>query len=307
MKRSVKILSVFLVFMFADVLSAQSLNFPTEEYGISFGNSRKFTGLRFNFSDRAVEEVNGLNFTLWRSRENEDSFVNGLSMGIWGPDAGTLNGVNLGAIGVVADHNINGFSVGAIGAGSGSNINGVTFGGLGAGAGGTINGLVFGGLGAGAGQNVNGIIIGGLGVGAGQDLTGIGIGLLGIGAGRDLTGIGIGGLGAGCGGKMQGLFVGGLGAGAPVVEGLILAGIGAGGNDVTGAVIALGTVRVEDGGRFTGFAFSTFNYIKGRQNGVSLGIVNYARSLKGLQIGILNYVADNPDPFKVLPLINFNL
>ena len=45
------------------VLIAQSLDFPSKSWGISFGNSKTFTGLRFNFRDSRVEKITGVNST----------------------------------------------------------------------------------------------------------------------------------------------------------------------------------------------------------------------------------------------------
>jgi hypothetical protein len=38
--------------------------------------------------------------------------------------------------------------------------------------------------------------------------------------------------------------------------------------------------------------------------GLSVGIVNYAHSVKGVQIGVVNIVRDNPAGLKVLPVFN---
>jgi hypothetical protein len=57
-------------------------------------------------------------------------------------------------------------------------------------------------------------------------------------------------------------------------------------------------------GRISGLAASPFNFIKGSQTGVSIGIVNYAWSVDGVQIGIVNIVRDNPPSLRVLPLFN---
>jgi len=52
---------------------------------------------------------------------------------------------------------------------------------------------------------------------------------------------------------------------------------------------------------FTGLRF---NYIRGAQTGLAVGIVNYAYSVKGLQLGLVNIVRDNPRGLKVLPVFN---
>ena len=91
---------------------------------------------------------------------------------------------------------------------------------------------------------------------------------------------------------------------------MTLGGFGIGATDIKGVSIAIGTIRIEDEereGKYSGIAASAFNYIKGEQTGVSIGIVNYAYKLNGFQIGLINYVRDNPDFLKILPLINFNL
>jgi hypothetical protein len=77
-----------------------------------------------------------------------------------------------------------------------------------------------------------------------------------------------------------------------------------GGVEITGLTVALAHVRIEDDGILTGLTASAFPYIKGTLKGVSLGIFNYAYEVNGIQIGLLNYVADNPSGLKILPLFN---
>ena len=50
--------------IFAGEENLASLDIPTENNGISIGNSRNFTGLRINFRDRDVERIRGVNITL---------------------------------------------------------------------------------------------------------------------------------------------------------------------------------------------------------------------------------------------------
>jgi len=49
---------------------------------------------------------------------------------------------------------------------------------------------------------------------------------------------------------------------------------------------------------------SAFNQIRGLQAGITIGLLNVARRLKGIQIGVLNIARNNPPPFRVLPIIN---
>lgn len=317
--------------------TAQSLDIPSSKWGLSIGNSKNFTGLRFNFRDHNVEKIVGINVTLWRAYDNDWAEVQGISFGVV-PQAGYLKGLQIGIGGVAAEKELSGISLGILGAGAGGDVSGVAIGGLGVGAGESLKGVFVGGLGVGSGGDVSGVMIGGLGAGAGGSMKGISIGLLGIGAGEDLyglnigglgagagrnvagisigllgigagnnmTGINVGGLGAGAGNRLTGITIGGLGAGAPIIRGVTIAGLGVGGRDIKGVSLAIGMVRIEKEGSHTGFAASAFNFIKGQQNGVSMGIFNYAYKLKGFQIGILNYVRDNPKFLKLLPFINFN-
>jgi len=317
-------------------ISAQSLNIPSKYYGLSVGNSKEFTGVRFNFRDNHVREINGLNFTLWKAgKQNTDAVVNGISVGII-PSAGYLKGIQLGIVGVAAEYEVKGISIGLLGAGSGKDLSGIGIGGLGigsggsltgifigglgAGAGGDVKGIVFGGLGAGAGGNmtgislgilgagaggyINGIVIGGLGAGTGASASGILIGGLGVGTGEDMTGIVFGGVGAGCGKELKGVAIGGLGVGAPIVKGLVFGGFGTGGQDVQGVMLSGFWNQISSEGSLTGLSASAFNLIKGNQTGISLGIVNYTWHLNGFQIGLINYVKDNPKFLKLLPIIN---
>jgi len=279
-----------LIFGNGELLS-QSLDIPSKKWGISFGNSKKFTGLRFNFRDSQVCRITGINITLWypKKDDNNEAIVEGLSLGSI-PMGGYLRGVQIGLLGISAAKSSTGISIGVLGVGSGEDMTGVNNGGLG----------------AGAGQDMKGLNIGGLGVGAGRDLIGINIGGLGAGAGRDMTGLNLGLFGVGAGHRMVGINIGGLGAGAPNVYGLNIGGLGVGGETLKGVHLALGMVHVPNDGQMIGFAASAFNYIKGTQTGLAIGLVNYAYRLKGVQIGLVNIVRDNPKYRKVLPLINAN-
>ena len=53
-----------------------------------------------------------------------------------------------------------------------------------------------------------------------------------------------------------------------------------------------------------GLAVSSYNDVRGVNRGVSIGIYNYTRSISGVQIGLLNYVRDNPDGLRLLPFFN---
>ncbi len=315
---------------------AQSLDIPSKHWGLSFGNSAEFTGLRFNFRDSKVKRITGVSITLWQPRkDNEDSRVTGLSLGLL-PGAAHMRGIQVGLLGIVGLKSITGISVGALGLGAGDDVIGINLAGLGLGAGKNLKGINIAGLGLGAGENLFGINVAGLGLGAGKNLIGINIGGLGIGGSDDATGINIGGIGAGAGKRMIGLNIGGLGlgagdmlgginisglgmgaggrlvglsvaglaAGSKEVNGLTIAGGVVGGRTLKGIQVAGGMVYVVKEGSLSGCAVSPFNYIRGAQTGVSIGVVNYAWSVKGIQLGLVNIVRDNPPGLKILPVFN---
>lgn len=297
---------LFLAQVCIELNASKSLSIPAKKWGICFGNSARFTGLRFNLIDKHTEIINGINITFWKPNDKKATgTVNGFSLGIL-PYARELNGIQIGLLGSSAKENLRGINIGLIGAGSGENMTGFNFGGIGLGAGNNVKGINIGLIGAGAGETMFGINIGGMGIGAGKDLIGFNLGGLGVGAGEKVMGITLAGLGAGAGDRLVGLTICGLGAGAPVVKGLMIAGIGIGGKHIAGLSVTPGVVHITDDGVYTGLSVSAFNYFKGTQKGVAIGIVNYAYRLKGLQIGLVNIVRDNPRGRVVLPIINFN-
>jgi hypothetical protein len=315
----------------------RSLDIGINKVGLSIGDSREWTGVRLNFRDRYLERVTGVNATIWTVREGGVGEVTGIALGL--PRTGGRNvtgiavaafgagatqrftGIGVGGLGIGAGQEMRGAAIGGLGVGSGGNVTGLAIGGLGAGAGGSVRGIVLGGLGAGAGSRFDGIGIGGLGVGAGEGGSGIVIGGLGAGFGGDFTGIGIGGLGVGAGGHARGVFIGGLGVGAggsvgylsigavgvgsPHVKGLAIGGVGVGGQRLEGVMVGGALVQVDTGGVVRGASVAAFNRFRGHQQGVAIGLVNYAWSLNGVQLGVINIVRDNPRGRRVLPIINW--
>ena len=73
-----------------------------------------------------------------------------------------------------------------------------------------------------------------------------------------------------------------------------------------GLIVAPGYVRIEELGELRGVSISAFNHVKGSQNGLTIGIFNYAHSLRGLQLGVLNFAGNNRGWRRWLPLANWN-
>jgi hypothetical protein len=177
------LLSILFLFVYAPVVHAQSLDIPVKGYGISFGNSKNFTGLRFNLMDKDVEQIKGLN----------------LAIGSGGKGA-TINGLSLGVASGGEEATINGISLGFLSGGEEATINGVSFA--------WISFI----------DNIKGISITGYGGGA-KNIKGIGIGLVGYGVEEEANGILIGGAFA-LVGIVNGVSVGGVNLAAKELNGV---------------------------------------------------------------------------------------
>src|SRR3989304_5744202 len=58
--------------------SHAALRLTVHDYGLCFGNAPRIHGGRFNLSDHGLERVDGLNFTVWKPRDNSKAVVNGV-------------------------------------------------------------------------------------------------------------------------------------------------------------------------------------------------------------------------------------
>ena len=288
--------------------SQSSFDLAYNDYGLYVGNAPRARGLRINWSDSYLEEVSGINFTLWKPKDNTGGTVKGISIGLIAPSADVLKGINIGGLGVAAESELTGLNVGLLGVGSGGDITGISIGLLGLGSGEDMRGISIGGLGAGVGGNSKGILIGLIGAGAGENMTGIQLGGIGLGAGEDMKGISIGGIGLGAGNDISGISIGlvGVGAGRDI-KGITFGGVGvASGRDISGVTFSLGRIMVDRRGELKGLSISSYNKILGMQTGVSIGLLNYANNLRGVQLGIINFVPNNPGWRRILPFINWN-
>lgn len=252
---------------------AQSLDLTVRDTGISIGDSEEVNGLRINFRDRAMQRVRGINATVWTPRERPGGKVNGVALGLPLTGSGALSGIGLGLLGISVDS--------------------------------SLTGMVLAGLGAGAGQDIKGIVFTGLGAGAGRDITGIAISGVGVGAGQHMTGVSLSGVAAGAGGTLRGIHAAGIGIGATNVRGIILSGFAAGGHDVYALSMAPGYFKIDHDGRQRGVSIAAFNRIRGVQEGLTIGIVNWTRQLEGIQIGLING-AGNKKRMRWMPFVNWN-
>ena len=230
----------------------------------------------------------------------------GVGVGALGVGAGgRFTGIGIGGLGVAGGDALQGIMVGGFGVGSGQRIDGISVGGIGVGTGGDLRGLAIGGLGIGSGASIRGVAVGGLGVGTGGNVTGVALALLGVGGGRDVTGFTVGGVGVGAGRHLRGLHLGGIGIIAPRLTGVAVGGAIISEQAVGGLVAPL-YARIAEGGHLKGMSVSLFNHVKGRQQGLTVGLINVADSLVGVQLGVLNYAGNNPLLLRLLPLLNLH-
>ena len=76
-----------------------ALNVPHSEYGISFGNSATFHGLRFNWKDDGVRHISGLNFTFGRPGLNPGATYEGIVVALAGNSGDRIGGLYASLIG----------------------------------------------------------------------------------------------------------------------------------------------------------------------------------------------------------------
>lgn len=288
------------------------------DYGVTVGNAARTNGLRLNFEDADLDVVNGVNVTIWKPREPLTGTINGLALGVAGPGAEEINGIGIGVGGVVAERRARWITIGGLGAVSNGRLEGLAIGGLGTVANRDIVGIAIGGLGTVANHDLTGFAFGGLGTVANGNITGIAIAGLGTVANRDLTGIAIAGLGTVADGNVTGIAIGGLAtvangdirgvgiSGLATVTDRSLTGLGIGGVSLVAdkALRGVGAALYVKTWELHGVSIAGYNRVRGAQVGLTVGIYNSARVLKGVQLGVINRAQNNHGILKILPLIN---
>ncbi len=322
-----------LLFIGIGSATAQSVDIGPRGYGLSLGNSKRFTGIRLNAVDSQVERINGLNLTLWNPKKNPVGQYNGLALGLIGTKGREINGIALSGIGVNASERVRGIAAGTLGVGT-KNFTGLAVGlilvdvrerftGINISGGWSLNSQQMDGLALSLGstmaKKVRGAAIAGFFAGGEKSLSGLalagggvfatkfrGIGISGFGAGgEDVKGIMLTGIGMG-GARMDGIFVAGLGLGASErIRGIAIGSLLAFAPEVTGVMVGgmnglyVDRIDLED--------FLHFKLANEKFTGLSIGLVNYSANLNGVQIGLINYAGNNPRWLRLLPLVNVNL
>ncbi|MBN2009427.1 hypothetical protein JW960_08795 [candidate division KSB1 bacterium] len=279
----------------------KSFNLAVKDIGFSFGNSDRFTGVRFNFSDYNIKRIDGLNITLGTPGYNAEGKIRGISLGLIRPEANDIRGVTLGGLAIFG----------------GSQLSGINISGLATVCSGDMRWINYGTLILGAGDNLNGINISGLVTMSLGTIHGFSVGGLALVAQKEINGFNLAGIAIGTGGNIGGFTICGLAMHARNIHGVSYSALLTADEAVHG--IALSLLRLNASQTFgicgatflsidqsNGVCFGGFNKFREAQNGVSIGIVNSAAALHGLQIGVINYAANNPKWAKILPFVNFH-
>ena len=299
--------------------SYSSLDLGSHSSGISFGNSPIWNGLRFNFSDCGIQEINGINITLWKPERNPGSIIKGIALGL-APSAETIQGISIGLAAVVAENELTGINISGLAVVSGEDIRGINIGGLATVAKGNLLGINFGGLAVVSEGDLLGINFGGLAVVTKGEMKGVNFGGLAVVSENDMIGLNVGGLALVTKGELKGINLGGLAVVAEGgltglntallalvskegITGLNIVGYKVEAPQVNGLNVSLGWTDVDD---LTGLSISCYNKIRGTQNGLVIGLFNVADELSGVQIGLINIAKNNGGLAKVLPFINFH-
>jgi hypothetical protein len=299
--------------------STSSLDLGSHNSGISFGNSPVWNGLRFNFSNCGIKEINGINITLWKPERSPGSLVRGIAFGL-APFAETIQGFSFGLAAVVTEQELTGVNIGGLAIVSGGDLGGINFGGLATVSRGTSKGINFGGLAVVSEGDLYGINFGGLAVVAKGEMKGINFGGLAVVSENNMLGLNFGGLAVVSRDELKGINFGGLAVVAEGelaglnsalialvsqegISGLNIVGYKVETPKINGLNVSLGWTDVDD---LKGISVSCYNKIRGTQTGLVIGLFNVADELNGVQIGLLNIAKNNSGLAKILPFINLH-
>ncbi|HSJ64620.1 MAG TPA: hypothetical protein VK922_12070, partial [Gemmatimonadaceae bacterium] len=118
-----------LVFPLAALVAAALLPNPSMSQPIiAIGDAPRVNGLRINFRDRRLEEVNGVNLTVWQPHRPVRGRVDGLALGLPMTGAAEVVGVGVGVFGVSAEDRFRGIGIGGVGVGAGGEVEGILLG-----------------------------------------------------------------------------------------------------------------------------------------------------------------------------------
>ena len=279
------------------------------------------TGIALGVLGPGAETIHGLAVGLGgvvTSREMHGIAIGGLGV----VSNGDVRALAISGLGVVANHDFTGLGISGLGVVANGSFKGIGVSILGVVANEDFTGFGLSGLGVVANHDFRGIGISGIGTVANGDFEGFGFGLVGMVANGDMTGVAIGGVGAVTNGDFEGIGIGGVGMVANGgITGLAVGVLGGVSSDgiLRGAAVGGYMVRIREIRGFSasvlrvktntlrGVSIAGFNQVRRVQVGLSIGLLNYARELHGVQVGLLNIAGNNRGLARVLPLLNLHL
>jgi hypothetical protein len=299
------------------------------------GNFEMVNGVNISFwkpYDDPAGEVNGISFGIVGPGARR---MNGVSCGLGGVFASaSMNGLNMAGLGLVSGGAMTGVNIAGLGTVAQGSMAGINISGLGTVSQGSMAGINIGGLGVVSQQGMVGINIASLGTVAQGEMLGFNFAGLGVVTQGEMAGVSIGGLGVVAQLGIYGVNIAGLGlVGQQGIVGVNVAGVGVvTQKEIAGLSVTVGALRAGEAlsgisicgykldapsitglnlgvcwtqSRYlTGVTCAGYNETDGLQTGLVIGVVNFTRDLLGVQIGLLNYVEENPAGLKLLPIIN---
>ena len=278
----------------------------------------RFTGLAIGVTPAAAQAT-GVSLGLLATVADE-SMTGAQVAGLATVSEGTLTGLSAAGLSVVAKGEMTGLSVAGLAVVSEADMTGLNVAGLAVVSEGRQRGVNIAGLALVSEGSKVGLNLAGLATVSQIDLSGVSAAGLVTVAEEDLSGINVSGLATVFGHELQGIAIAGLVVGdsgsrslnlAPnsppnseydtSASGVMLAGYRVQANRIDGIAAALLMTRSHD---MAGLAIGAYNGVSGRQSGLSVGLYNHATELRGIQIGLLNHVADNPKWLRWLPIVN---
>jgi len=255
---------------------------------LSFGNSKNNDGIRFNFRDKDVETINGVNITIWKSYGNNTSLIRGLAIGLPYANAGTLKGVGFSLLATVADQEAKGILVGGLATVVGENANASMFSGLTNVVGGNGKGLMLTGLMNINGEDYKGMQLAGLGNITGENYKGIQLGGLMNIVGENMHGAQFSALMNINGESAQGVRAASLmnitGESSRGFDAAILMNVT--GENAKGFAAA-GIMNVS-GHEMRGFSVAGLMNVSEHIKGISIAAANVGVNLSGTHVGVVN-------------------
>lgn len=312
---------LFSIIFFASISPglAQSLDIGP----LSIGNSKSHDGIRLNFIDAGVKSVNGINVTVWKSREENTSKIRGLAIGLPYTSAGSLKGFGIGAFAVVAEREAKGAMFSGLANIVGENGSVFMLSGLSNIVGQQSEGIMASGLANIIGEDGSGIMVSGLTNITGQNYEGMQFSVLGNIVGENYEGIQVGGIMNIAGGSSKGaqfsalMNINGENAKGIRASGLMnIAGESSKGLDVSGLMnitgeqskgfAAAGLMNVS-GEQMKGFSVAGIMNVSERISGFSIASANVGVNLDGIHIAALNLTDKKSGDLSGFAIAPFNI